>query len=100
MIFEVVLDFIKKNCLHNVDILEKFIKDQALNKKYVAEKDYLKILRLPSVFRVSQFFYRDVERTNYVLNITWILMEALVLRKLFLLTKLIEVLGQSLLKKN
>ena len=32
-------------CLHNVDILEKFLKDQALNKKYISEKDDLEILR-------------------------------------------------------
>ena len=34
---------------HNVDILEKFLKDQALNKKYIEEKDYFEILRLPYV---------------------------------------------------
>ena len=34
----------KNSCLHNVDILEKCIKDQALNKKYIAEKDDLEIL--------------------------------------------------------
>ena len=31
--------------LHNVDILEKFLKGWALNKKYIAEKNDLKILR-------------------------------------------------------
>ena len=42
MTFEVILHFIKKLCIHNVDILEKFLKDQALNKKYIAEKvDFL-----------------------------------------------------------
>ena len=25
--------------LYNVDIIKKFVKDQALNKKYIAEKD-------------------------------------------------------------
>ena len=35
----------KKLCVHNVDILEKFLKDQALNKKYIAEKDDFEILR-------------------------------------------------------
>ena len=35
----------KKLCLHNVDILEKFKKDWALNKKYIAEKKYFEILR-------------------------------------------------------
>ena len=29
----------KNLCLHNVEILDKFLKDQALNKKYIAEKD-------------------------------------------------------------
>ena len=29
----------KKLCLHNVDIIEKFLKDSALNKKYIAEKE-------------------------------------------------------------
>ena len=33
--------------LHNVDILEKFLKDQALNKKYIPEKDDFEILRCP-----------------------------------------------------
>ena len=28
----------QKIYLHNVDILEKFLEDQALNKKYIAEK--------------------------------------------------------------
>ena len=37
--FEVILNLIKKLRLHNVDILEKSLKDQALNKKYIAEKD-------------------------------------------------------------
>ena len=32
MTFEVILNFIKDVCLHNVDILEKILKDQALNK--------------------------------------------------------------------
>ena len=36
-------------CLHNVDILEKLLKDQALNKKYIAEKDDFESLRLPYV---------------------------------------------------
>ena len=45
MTFEVVLNFMKHLCLHNVEILEKFIKDQALSKKYIAEKDDLEILR-------------------------------------------------------
>ena len=35
----------KKLRLHYVDILKKFLKDQALNKKYVAEKDDFEILR-------------------------------------------------------
>ena len=33
--------------LHNVDILEKFLIDKALNKKYIEEKGDFKILRLP-----------------------------------------------------
>ena len=30
---------------HNVDILEKFLKDQKFNKKYIAEKDDIEVLR-------------------------------------------------------
>ena len=33
--------------LHNVDILEKFLKDYTLNKKYMAEKDDFEILKFP-----------------------------------------------------
>ena len=32
--------FNEKFFLHNVDILEKFFKDQALNERYIVEKDY------------------------------------------------------------
>ena len=39
MNFEVIIHVIKNLSLHNVDILEKLLKDQALNKKYIAEKD-------------------------------------------------------------
>ena len=39
MTFEVILEFKKKWCLHNVDTLEKILKDWAFNKKYIAEKD-------------------------------------------------------------
>ena len=35
------LHLMKNLLLHNVDILEKFLKDLALNKKYMAEKDDL-----------------------------------------------------------
>ena len=35
----------KNLLLHNVDILEKILKDQTLNKKYIAEKDNFDILR-------------------------------------------------------
>ena len=35
--------------LYNVDIPEKFLKDWALNKKYIAEKDDFKISRWPYV---------------------------------------------------
>ena len=31
--------------LRNIDIIEKFLKDQALNKKQIAEKDDFEILR-------------------------------------------------------
>ena len=41
----VILYFIKNLCLYNVDILEKFLKDWAKNKKYIADKDCFKILR-------------------------------------------------------
>ena len=36
-------------CLYNVDILEKFKKDFALNKKYIVEKNDFEILRWPYV---------------------------------------------------
>ena len=49
MTFQVILHFIKNVCLYNVDILEKFKKDQALNIKYIVEKDNFKILRWPYV---------------------------------------------------
>ena len=50
MIFDDILGHtsfnqIKKLRLHNVDILEKFLKDQTLNQKYIAKKDDLEILR-------------------------------------------------------
>ena len=35
----VILQLMKKLCLHNVNILEKFLNDQVLNKKNIAEKD-------------------------------------------------------------
>ena len=37
----------KNMCLRNVNILEKFLKDSALNKKYITEKDDFEILRWP-----------------------------------------------------
>ena len=37
MTFEVI--HMKKMSFHNVDISEKFLSDQALNKKYIAEKE-------------------------------------------------------------
>ena len=38
--------FYEKLCLHNVDIFKQvFKKDQALSKKYIAEKDDFDILR-------------------------------------------------------
>ena len=43
MTFEVILYFMKKMCLYNVDILEKFLSDSALNKIYIAEKDNFEI---------------------------------------------------------
>ena len=39
MNFEIILHLMKKLRLHNVDILEKILKDWGLNKKYIAEKD-------------------------------------------------------------
>ena len=39
MTFEVILNFMKKLCLHNFDIHEKFLKDSELNQKNIAEKD-------------------------------------------------------------
>ena len=39
----------KNSRLHNVDILEKFSKDYALNKKYIAENNDFEILRWPYV---------------------------------------------------
>ena len=35
----------KNLCLYNVDIFKKTLKDQALNKKYIAEKDDFEILK-------------------------------------------------------
>ena len=49
MTFKDLLHFIKKLCLHNVDILENFLKDWALYKKYIVEKDDFEILRWPFV---------------------------------------------------
>ena len=42
MTFEVMLHFMKNFRLYNVDNLEKFLKDQTLCKKYIAEDDDLK----------------------------------------------------------
>ena len=49
MTFEVKLHCMKNVGLHYVDILKKFLKDYALNKKYITEKDDLEILRWPYV---------------------------------------------------
>ena len=35
--------------LNNVDIIKKFLKDQALHKKYIAEKEDCEILIIPYV---------------------------------------------------
>ena len=40
-----ILYFVKKICRHNVDILEKTLKDWTLNKNYIAEKNYFDIFR-------------------------------------------------------
>ena len=46
MILTYKWSYLKKSMhLHNVNILEKFYKDWALNKKYVAEKEDFEILR-------------------------------------------------------
>ena len=45
MTFEVILNMIKICVLKNFNILEKFLKDWALNKNYIAEKDDFEILR-------------------------------------------------------
>ena len=45
MTFEVILHLLKNLLLHNVDILEKFKKDYTLDKKNIAEKDDIAILR-------------------------------------------------------
>ena len=47
MNFEVILNSKQKNYI--VDILEKFLKDWALNKKYFAGNEDLEILRSPFV---------------------------------------------------
>ena len=39
IICEVILPLMKNLCVHNVDILEMFLKDKALNKNHNAEKD-------------------------------------------------------------
>ena len=41
----VILHFVKNVCLHNVVILEKFLKNQALKKKIIEDKDDFEILR-------------------------------------------------------
>ena len=38
MTFEIIIHLMKNLRLHNVDILEKFLEDKSLNKKYIAEK--------------------------------------------------------------
>ena len=45
MTFDVILNFMKNLRLHNIDNLEKFLKDQALNKKNIAENDDFEILK-------------------------------------------------------
>ena len=45
MTFVVIFHLMKNLCLYNVGILEKFLKDYALNKKYIAEKVDFEILR-------------------------------------------------------
>ena len=46
MTFEVILHLMKNLLLHNVDIVKLVsLKDYALNKKYIAEKDDFEILR-------------------------------------------------------
>ena len=44
VVFEVILHLKKNLRLDNLDTLEKFKRDQALNKKYIAERDVLKRL--------------------------------------------------------
>ena len=44
MTFEVILEAMKNLCLDDADNFKKFLKEQALNKKYIAEKDYFEIL--------------------------------------------------------
>ena len=46
MTFETILHFMKNMCLYNVNILEKVLKDWASNKKYIAENDDFRILKL------------------------------------------------------
>ena len=46
MTFEVIIHFIKKNYIHKVDILDKFLKEKtSLNKKSITEKDNFEILK-------------------------------------------------------
>ena len=40
MTFEVIIHLMKYLRLHNVDILEKLLKDKALDKKYIAANDF------------------------------------------------------------
>ena len=49
MTFKVILHLMKNLHLRNIDILEKFLKDWAFKKKYIAEKDDFKISRWPYV---------------------------------------------------
>ena len=49
----VSLHFIKNLCPHDVDILKKYLKDWALNKKYITENDDLEIFRFNRKFASS-----------------------------------------------
>ena len=51
--------------LHNVDILQKFLKDYSLNKKYIAEKDNNKKSNKHARKKSPGVFQWDIEKQVY-----------------------------------
>ena len=64
----------KSLCLHNIDILEKFLKRLGFMQKYIVEKDDLKILRSPFVtFNVIFNFMKNLRLLNVSIHIIFFL---------------------------